>query len=159
MDALRLNPQFYPIALVEGWNSFIWAERYSDAGDFQIDTNDVKGGRTLLPEGSLLGIRQSSEVMIVESNEIPAVSDEKGAHLTIKGRTFETFSENREMLTAFPKLNEEGILKINNMRSDQAIEAILKRRLVSPPAANADDIVPGIVVNNAVDNEWEPPNN
>lgn len=77
-------------------SSKIWSERYASAGDFQFKTHRVDETLELLPEGSLIALRDSEEVMWVESNSI--ADSDKGPELTITGRSFETFLENRVAL-------------------------------------------------------------
>lgn len=91
MDVLRLNPTtFLADEIIEGYSSMIWTERYLSNGEFEMHTADIAKTRALIPEDSLICLRDSPEVMIVETHEI----DSKG-ELVVRGRTFETFLEHR----------------------------------------------------------------
>jgi len=83
-----------PEDLIEGWTSLIWTERYTEAGEFQLKTPVVEDTLTMLPDGSLIGINDSKELMRVENHSI-AVNDAGVAELTVTGRSFETYLENR----------------------------------------------------------------
>lgn len=102
MDLIQLNYNtFVPERLIDGYNSLIWTERYRDASDFELKTNDVEGARIYYPEDTLLTHRETREVMIVETHEI-GVDDEGMPEVTVKGRGFETFLENRVFEFAEP---------------------------------------------------------
>lgn len=95
MDVVKLDPVSYlPTTLVEGYNSMIWTERGLENGDFQMSTAKVSEMRALIPDGSLISLLDSDEVMFVENHRIKR--DDKGVATSIvTGRTFETYLENR----------------------------------------------------------------
>ena len=94
MDLLRLDSNFVPNTLIEGYESLIWTERFRNHGEFQLKTSRVSATKALLPEGALISLRDSAEVMIVESHSLKYSEGNKRT-LVISGRTFETFLENR----------------------------------------------------------------
>jgi hypothetical protein len=95
MDVLRLNASSYlPEMLIEDYSSMIWTERFLGNGEFSMKTPFVTKILPLLPEGQLISLRDSLEVMIVESQSID-VDSNGDKELTLTGRTIETFSENR----------------------------------------------------------------
>lgn len=98
MDVVRLEMTNYrPDSLVEGYTSMIWTERHIESGEFEMKTAKVAETRALLPEGSLISHRETNEVMFVESHTIGRDSDDN-PELTVTGRTFDTFLENRVLL-------------------------------------------------------------
>lgn len=99
MDLLRLDATFTPDEYIEGWRSLIWTERYVDPGEFELRSPLISNTRTLLPEGSFVTLRDSAEVMIVETHSI-AVTDNGEYELMTKGRSLESFLENRVILTS-----------------------------------------------------------
>jgi hypothetical protein len=108
MDVLRLDPGTYiPNELVEGYSSLIWTERYQTAGEFQMKIPNITYARELIPEGSYITLLDSREVMIVETHTIDK-NDDGIPELTIVGRSFETFLENRDLSTS----------AVNNVDSD-----------------------------------------
>jgi hypothetical protein len=98
MQIVKLDPTtFWPTDLVEGYSSMIWTERYLENGEFQLKTANIAATRLLIPEGSLISLFDSREVMIVETHSIEE-NEEGVPELTTTGRTFETFLENRIMI-------------------------------------------------------------
>jgi hypothetical protein len=80
--------------LINGWKSLTWTERYRDACEFTLVADLDSGLNTKLPIGAIISHTDSKEVMIVESHEI--VKDTNAnSEITITGRSFETFLENR----------------------------------------------------------------
>ncbi|MET0786970.1 MAG: hypothetical protein ABWY25_09705 [Paenisporosarcina sp.] len=74
--------------------SIMWVERYRDAGEFEIIAKLSSGLGEFLPIGGLISHADTYEVMIVENHEINESNDEDPT-ITITGRSFETFLENR----------------------------------------------------------------
>lgn len=97
MDLIKLDgTTFLPAlgGLIEGYSSLIWTERYLQNGEFELTTYDITETKNALPEDTLLSIRNSREVMIVESRTISW--DQEGKRvLVVRGRTLETFLEQR----------------------------------------------------------------
>lgn len=101
MDLYKLKgfggADIIPDVLIESYNSLIWTERYREASDFQLVTEDVDNMRTVLPIKSAVSLNDSNYVMLVETHSIE--TNNKGIDvLTIKGRGYETFLENRTTL-------------------------------------------------------------
>jgi hypothetical protein len=151
MDVLRLDPTTYlPDTLVEGLSSKIWTERFSEAGDFQFTSPQIDPVRNLIPQGSLLSLRDSDEVMVVETH---TVKREKGVPtLTTVGRTFETFTENR---SAVGEENQEPWIPLKQYTAAQIASYLLWNYLVNSTGQDpsrdgvtkaVQDAVAGIVV-------------
>jgi hypothetical protein len=95
MELLRLDSGFNPNRNIDNYESLIWSERYQKAGDFQLKTRDVRKFRSLLPVGSYLGLGESTRgCMVVETHSVK-YDKKQGDVLTISGRSWETFLENR----------------------------------------------------------------
>lgn len=98
MDLITLSPITYKpdadAALIEGYDSLIWTERYLAAGDFQLIAYNGPKIKRLLPIGTLVSLLDTREVMIVESHVV-SYDDEGNQLLTTKGRSVETFGEQR----------------------------------------------------------------
>lgn len=88
------DPAFTRTVLVEGMTSAIWTERYQDFGDFEFRFADVEYGMAMLQPTALVTLRQSREVMQVESQEIE-LTDDRGYELVVKGRSFESILQRR----------------------------------------------------------------
>lgn len=102
MDLMEIDPTtFKPKAdgkLIEGWNSLIWTERYTFNGEFELKTSKIEETLALLPERTLLAIRQSREVMEVETHVIQPSDTGAGYELVISGRSLVTFLEHRAFM-------------------------------------------------------------
>jgi len=101
MDLLTLDSNFQPVKLIENYDSLIWTERYSTAGDFQIVTSAVDWAVNSLPLETCLTLRESSVPMIIEAHKIEKPAG-KAAQVTITGRSFETVLERRGSVNALP---------------------------------------------------------
>ncbi len=75
MEAIVMNTNFESVGLIDTFNSFIWTDRYSSYGDFEIYT---------LPSAELLEMCQddyyvwnikTDHVMIIEERKIVADPD------------------------------------------------------------------------------------
>lgn len=80
--------------IINNLKSKMWIERYRDSGEFTLVAPADSDMRSILPIGSFISHVDTTEVMIVENHEI---SDDRGTEsdITITGRGFETFFENR----------------------------------------------------------------
>ena len=103
MDLLTLNPSTYlPADMVQGWKSLVWTERFRKSGDFELKTENIEETLKMLPLGTFVTVRDSTEVMRVEGisiDESEAGADETDAPpiATFKGRTVESFLEKRRL--------------------------------------------------------------
>lgn len=98
MDIFVLDPAtFLPLALVEGYTSMIWTERFIGAGEFEFRTARVAETLQVLAQGALISLRDTNEVMMVETRSI-SEDDAGNPELVIKGRTLETFLDNRVLV-------------------------------------------------------------
>jgi len=103
MDLLRVDPNTYlPDTLVEGYTSLIWTERMLEAGGFELSTPEIEKTASLLPEGSFVTLRDTKEVMVVESHTMTR-SPEGTAELKLFGSTYDTLLRGRVMVA-----NEHG---------------------------------------------------
>jgi hypothetical protein len=113
MEVLKLNQDTYMADyLIQGYESMIWTERFSTNGEFKLKSARVEETRELLPLDSLISLQDTREIMIVENHEI---SEESGIeYLTVSGRTFDTFLEQRSIIggrEAWPKKESWKMLK------------------------------------------------
>jgi hypothetical protein len=95
MDVYRLEqPSYTPDLLLEGFSSKIWTERFIEDGEFELRTPKILEMREALPVKSLITLRDSLEVMMVETHSVEK-DDDFGRVLVIKGRSVTSFLENR----------------------------------------------------------------
>lgn len=99
MDLMTLDANNQPSKLVENYDSLIWTERFNTVGDFQLVTGNTSKFMTLLPEGTRLTLRETNQVMVVETHQIDR-KKRTPEKLTIKGRSFESILDRRVALQA-----------------------------------------------------------
>lgn len=88
-----------PISAEDGipiinYDSAMWIERYRDPGEFEIKARLSSGLKDLLSIGSIISHSDTLEFAIVENQEIQESLDTDPV-ITITGRTFDAFLENR----------------------------------------------------------------
>lgn len=150
MDVMKLDPTSYlPGPLVDGYTSMIWTERFSDAGDFSMATPKIEETKALIPEGSLIGLRDSREVMLVETLNIET-SDTGVRELKIDGRTLETSMDNRSIMGT-----RDPWSAYKNYKTSEFAAALMWNYLVNATnqdilragaTKDAHDAVPGFVI-------------
>lgn len=69
--------------LVEGYESYIWTERYADGGDCTIITPSTQQFRNLLASGTFLGLSESKRVMKIDTLNDVTDSTDGSKKLTI----------------------------------------------------------------------------
>jgi hypothetical protein len=94
MELMTLTSSFQPDKLIENFESAIWTERYAQAGDFEITSNDIETMVNLLPRETYITIRESTVPMIVENHKI-IKSPRAIPKISITGRSFESVLERR----------------------------------------------------------------
>lgn len=99
MELMTMDANMQPAKLVENYDSLIWTERFNTVGDFQIQSGDVDRFMTLLPEGTVLTLRDSNVPMIVETHNIVRKKNNP-TNLIIKGRAFESILDRRISISA-----------------------------------------------------------
>ncbi len=75
--------------IIDTYETLLWTERYSSAGEVVLTVSDTAWNRAELPEGAFLSIPESREIMIIETR-----SSEKGI-LTVTGPSLVSFLKNR----------------------------------------------------------------
>jgi hypothetical protein len=139
MDIFVLHPlTFLPTDLVENLTSKIWTERYSSPGEFEFTSEDIFGTLALLPKRTLVSHRDTAHVMIVEDHILKDEDDIKT--LTVKGRSYETFLTNRNIIggkEAWPKKNAWKFL--NDYNSVEAAAIVLWNHVV-----DNDPVITGV---------------
>lgn len=94
MDLVKLNAAKQPGPLIENFDSLIWTERFNATGDFQLISGNIESFMTMLPEQSIVSLRDSTVPMIVETHEIDRKKN-TGAKLIIRGRPYESILDRR----------------------------------------------------------------
>lgn len=98
MEALVLNRKFQTLAIIDAFESFIWAERYNTPGDFEIYMPIAIAPLDAIKRDNYIWIRGSDRLQIIEDLEI-VTNSEDGDYITITGRTLESILERRSVYT------------------------------------------------------------
>ncbi len=135
--------------IVDGFKSKMWIERYREAGEFTLVASLDSGIREKLPLGTFISHVDTQEIMIVEDHQI---SDNKGelSDITITGRGFESFLENRITGTnrVFPSnLGYPGFDINVDYASHQAV-FLLEQHILASYLIDDNDAVPYVQVQN-----------
>lgn len=149
MQLFTLLPTTYqPGPSLKAFDSLAWTERYRDAGDFQLVVMNDVSVLTLLPLGAFISHTDTKEVMIVENHEINRGKD-KQLKITVTGRSFETFSENR--VTEGSKLSinnastgEPNIQVTSALPSSEVAVNLMQKAMQVSIAPNENDVLPGV---------------
>jgi hypothetical protein len=93
MEIYTLDAAYDREAVVEGYETLIWTERYDEFGDFAIVAEPSEKLIKKLPLGTLLVNSESNRIMIVEDL---LVEDKNGTKkLTVTGRSMEVIFDTR----------------------------------------------------------------
>lgn len=153
IDLVVVDPvTWLPIgAPLSYYNSLIWTERFLEDSDMVLKTYDVKRTMELLPLMSLVSIRQSKELIIVENHSIE--TDENDVEfLTVTGRSLTSYLHHRvigekrnvkyQAMNSSP-LGSGLILLYNSFVNDQAWDLTTG---TSAYYKNPNDAIPNCVI-------------
>lgn len=88
------DKDFKLVDIVDSYESFIWTDRYNEAGDFEITTSASPENVRKYAKGYYLEIEDSEHTMIIETVE--SMSDmDAGIKLKIAGRSIESILDRR----------------------------------------------------------------
>lgn len=95
MEIYVLNRNTYDkLFIIDQFESFIWSERYADAGDFELVVEPTQDMRARLKPGQVITHSGSERVMMIEERDISEDSD-GGVKMFVKGRDLVAMLENR----------------------------------------------------------------
>ena len=147
MDLMTLDANNQPAKLIENYDSLIWTERFNTVGDFQIVTGKIDGPTgflNLLPEGTVVTLRESNIAMVVETHQIDRKKNTP-QKLTIKGRAYESILDRRVALQSVSAtLGSSDWVVSAKTPSDVAWYAI--DQIVRAGLLSVNDIFPSAVV-------------
>lgn len=116
-----MDRNYSTYAIVDSFISFLWVDRYSSAGEFEIVFPASENLLAIFSIGAYLGIRESDQIMMVETVEL--ISDiENGDTLTVAGRSLSALLS-RRIIWGF---------KVLSGNIDAAIRTILNDSIISP---------------------------
>lgn len=147
MEFFKLDSSYLPGTTITNYESLVWSERYRDPGDFKLVVKDEIAILNTLPAGTLVSHTDTLEVMMVENHELTR-DDKKHPIVTISGRSFETFAENRTTAGSETALYS-GTPEVGNVEtvasaSSSTIAATLLKGRMEPGTASAANAIPNL---------------
>lgn len=91
-----MDSNFNRASVIDEFSSFIWTEKKSSPGEFQIDLFPSDRWKSLLPDRMIMHSK-SSEIMVIEER-LETTSQSGEALLKIKGRSMDTILERRSVI-------------------------------------------------------------
>lgn len=128
MELQKLNSAFQPDVPIESYESLIWTERYSSAGDFELVSSDIQKCVNLMPLESYVTIKESTVPMVVESYKFINPKNDV-AKIEIRGRSFESVLERRASVTTLVEGAERALWAPDATQSSDAAYLALRRVL------------------------------
>lgn len=149
MIFFKLDDDYLPSTTIQDFDTIIWTERYQKVGDFQLIVENEISILDKLPLGTLVSHTDTHEVMIVENHEFKR-DGKNPLKITVSGRGFETFSENRTTLGSEDPLTDSGtgdaiVEEVLSTRASTVATQLLKTTL-EPGTASADNALPNVLV-------------
>lgn len=98
MEAIILDTKFEVIAVIDAFDTFIWTDRYSGYGDFELHVPLTPDNLENLKLDYYITIRDSEHVMIIEDIQVNSDAED-GPILSISGRSLESILDRRIVWT------------------------------------------------------------
>lgn len=127
MEALVLGQDFETVSILDFFESFIWTDRYYEAGDCEIYAPASIELISALQEKNYIWRKDSEHVMVITS--VALDSDiEEGVHLTVKGESLEALLKRRVIWETILEGNvQNGIQKL---LEENVIDPLSKNRKI-----------------------------
>jgi Siphovirus ReqiPepy6 Gp37-like protein len=143
MEWFTLDDEFRKDELIEGFESFIWAERYSAFGDFQIVIKASYSTRMLLRTDKWIGMTGSNYVMKIET--VKDSTDDAGIrNLTVSGRSMESLLLDRVPIPGMGGIYDLTGFPVNTWAGQPAdiVREMFQSSCVAGFTFMAKDIIP-----------------
>ena len=98
MEALIMNKDFKSVAIIDDYESFIWTDRYTGYGDFELYAPVSAAFFNFTKDGYYIWSAESEHLMIIEKNDIESDAED-GSHVTVTGRSLESILDRRIIWT------------------------------------------------------------
>ena len=121
MEIFIFDTSFQLIKIIDDYESFIWTERYSDYGDFELHLAADSDVIQYLRTDCYVEIRESNRTMIIEDIQIETDVDD-GPSLKISGRSLESILDRRIIWKQ---------TSISNKAIDEVIKQLLDENIMS----------------------------
>lgn len=118
MELYTLDGLLRRTEIVEGYETFIWTERFSNLGELEIIAPSTQQFRNLLASGTMLGLSESKRVMEIQT--ITDSTDADGSKmLSIKGEELSSVLKHRIAMTS------AAVVKPNTWRATATPRGII----------------------------------
>lgn len=148
MEATVLNKNFESVAILDNYKSFIWTDRYNEAGDFEVHIPIGFVIPEYLQNGYYIWNAESEHLMIMETFKIES-DIEEGTYLVVSGRSLESILDRRivwnKTLIQGP-VNNQGYRDFPNLQD--AIELLLNENAINTTEARK---IPGLKFERSTD--------
>lgn len=136
MEATILDTNFNIVGIVDDYQSMIWTERYSEAGDFELYGAVSSTIAKYCKMGYIVTIPESRRAMIIESIEIDDQTNESNK-LVVSGRSLESLLFRRIVWNQ----------TILNTATDTTVQGAIKRLLTENAITPTDPKreIPGLI--------------
>lgn len=128
------------IAIVDLYASVIWAERYNDAGDFELYIPLDSKYLDQLAIGNYLRLQDSDRAMIIDSIQVESEIDTGKRQAVFKGQTLESILKRRIIWGEF----------YMNSKVESVIERLLIENAIKP-TQNLNRHIPNMIYGGAAD--------
>ena len=125
MDLTILDTDKTPLCVLDVYNSFIWTDRYSKYGDFELHASMNEDLLQYLKQDYYITNANSEHVMIIEKLLINS-DTENGNTITVSGRSLESLLERR---IVWKRTTLSGNLQ-------NSIKKLLTENVISPKDSN-----------------------
>lgn len=124
-----MDTNFNRLALIDGYQSFIWTTRYYAHGDFQLTTGITKELLQLLVIGNYIVRDDDENVGIIEKVDV-RINETNEQVLTVSGR-FLTCILNRRIIAEQTQVDSRVDTAINKLINDAIISPDISARAIS----------------------------
>lgn len=129
MEIYSLNDNFTIKEIIEDFESFVWAERFNDVGDFELVVPYSERSEEFLRLDTFVGMDASDRVMKIE-NVLDFEEDDGGRFLKVSGRSLEYLLEYRSIF-GFWIIDEEKPYVVSGL-AHEIIDKALRDTLIEP---------------------------
>lgn len=96
MEVYILDRELKPVGIIDYFTSFIWTERYSDVGDFEMYLPVSEETLSILKQDNYVKIKDSEVLMVIE--DLSITTEYNTNYITVKGRDVSSILDRRIQL-------------------------------------------------------------
>lgn len=129
IDIKVLDTEYNLVGIIDTYESFIWTDRFSSYGDFELYTPFDSNILDLCRQDYYIHIDTSYHTMIIEDIELQSNAD-TGIHLIIRGRSLESILDRRIVWTQ-TTVSGNLINAVNTLMKDAFLKNSITDRVIS----------------------------